>query len=145
MCQNCTAVARTGCRLCPNCYAKGKVDKSESMVICQGCPAIAGRHFGSIRWEKMDLALAAWLFQHFEIRVERGAEDSASKWLSVIGWKGFTDVNEARHLTGTILSFAHIRSIDEHPTRLRPPDQQSRYAARFGRSFESCSYRLAQK
>jgi hypothetical protein len=112
MCRNCPAVARTGCHLCQRCYAKEKVDKADAMVICQGCPQIAQRHFGDIRWEKMDRPLVAWIFRMLEVRVEKGAEDGASKWISVLGWKGFSNVNEARELDGISLqSFAQSMNI----------------------------------
>jgi hypothetical protein len=87
MCRNCPAVARVGCPLCQTCYEKEKVDKADAMIICQGCPQISKRHFGDIRWEKMDRPLAAWLFRMLEVRVDKRAEDGASKWISVLGGK----------------------------------------------------------
>jgi hypothetical protein len=95
--------ARVGCQLCQDGYEEQKIEKDKAMVICQGCPQMVQRHFGVIRWEKMDGPLAGWLMSNFEVRIDKGAADGASKWVSVQGWKGFSNINEERELNGTSL------------------------------------------
>jgi hypothetical protein len=46
-----------------------------------------------------------------EVRVDKRAEDGASKWISVLGWKGSSNVNEARELDG--ISFSHSLIQDQ--------------------------------
>jgi hypothetical protein len=72
---------------------------------------MVSRHFGVIRWEKMDGPLAGWLTSIFEVRIDKGAADGASKWVSVQGWKGSSNIDEEQELTGaTLISVTNLES-----------------------------------
>jgi hypothetical protein len=43
---------------------------------------------------KMDGPPAAWLMTIFEVSDDKGAAEGVSKWISVLGWNGFSNINE---------------------------------------------------
>jgi hypothetical protein len=98
-CQECDRVARHGCLLCQVCYEERYQNKTEALVLCQGCPSLA-RGLESIRWTRDDLGMAIWLEKNLEIMEIPRTSNTSSRWLEVHGWKGSIDVDEKRVLDG---------------------------------------------
>jgi len=98
----CDLQARHGCTLCEQCRGNEKFDKQQINLLCQGCPSLARklRHGETIQWTMDAPTIADWIHTNLELSEGKSCNSSSAKWLEVVGWKGYRDVNQERDLDG---------------------------------------------